>query len=272
MGSLPVPWAAESFDVHDTRDGSLEVIVQWREGGLRLIRQHDHGLVSGDLAHAWMEAEGAPPVSPILVTATALHDLSWRPADEVPSWNPATLRPHDFQDYPADDKFSDVQDGLVLIEEVDAYAALLVSLHYATFPGAPEWFVEGEEDRRDRLGDEIGVAIPADDAIEDDLELLRLFDALSLYLCLTGPGTLPSGRPKWLGDQFSVNGWDDLLSARWAGPSALALDPWPFGSAPVTTEVPYRDLARTSFDSEEQLVQAWNAADERIWRVTLVAD
>lgn len=246
------------------------MIVQLRAEGLRLFRQHDHALVAGEFALAWRNADTDPPVSQILVMATALHDLSWRRADRAPVLNGNTGRPFDFQDYSTRKKFRAVAEALERIRELDAYAALLVSLHYASFAGAPAWFVDEEWRRRDELADEIGAALPTEADIETDLGLLRLFDALSLYLCLTPPGALPEGRPRWLGDAFTVPEWDDPLTVRWLDGDTLALDPWPFGSDPVDVEVPHRDLGRTHFHGKDDLAACWRNAEDRIWRVAVV--
>ncbi len=236
------------------------MIVQRRGPGLRLIEQHDHGLIAGEMAFAWREAEGSPEVSEILVTATALHDLGWRRLDRVPRWSAETRGAVDFAEYRPGPKFRAAARGVEEVEELDPYAAMLVSMHYASFVGAPRWFVEEQTARQEQLADEVDDDLPDPDAVETDLRLLRLFDVLSLYLCITPPGASPEGRPAWLGDQFEVPGWEDLLTARWISDTALALDPWPFGEEPVALEVPHRDLERSTFDDEDDLARAWRAA------------
>lgn len=245
------------------------IVQPRRTGGLRLFRQHDHALASGDLALAWLEAGADPPVSEILVTATALHDLSWRDADRTARWNPDSGRPWDFQDYPVDRKFEAFAENLYRVEEIDAYAALLVSLHYATFASAPDWFVESQARLQDRLATRVGRGLPDEEEIETDLGLLRLFDVLSLYLCLAPPEARAGARPTWLGDTVDVPGWDEALSVRWTDLAELVLDPWPLDVEAVTVDLPYRDLDGERFESAEALARAWSTAPRGVWRPML---
>lgn len=244
------------------------MIVQRRAGCLRLFRQHDHALVAGELALAWLESGAEPPVSEILVTATALHDLSWRKADRGPRWNPRTGRPFDFLDFPVKKKFRAFVEGVDKVEELDPYAALLVSLHYATFQGAPAWFVDTERERQAGLARRMGSALPDEEAIAADLELLRLFDRLSLHMCLASPEALPEGRPTWLGDQFRVPEWDEPLNVRWWDAGCATLEPWPYEGKAVRVEIPFRDLPAERYGGAEELDRAWREATDDVWGVT----
>ena len=58
------------------------MIIQTRQETLRFITQHDHGLLAGEIAHAWRRPSGAALSAP-LVRAIALHDLAWGPIDDL---------------------------------------------------------------------------------------------------------------------------------------------------------------------------------------------
>lgn len=128
------------------------MIVQARTDGLRLVRQHDHALAAGELAHAWRRT-AAGPLPFRLVAAVGLHDVAWRELDRRPRLDPETGRPHAFDTYPLGPKLRAYAAGLDEMEEVDPWIGLLGSLHYSSFvdeEAAPR-FLAAERDRRERL-------------------------------------------------------------------------------------------------------------------------
>ncbi|MDX1566470.1 MAG: DUF3891 family protein [Longimicrobiales bacterium] len=270
------------------------MLIQSRQGRWRLIRQHDHGLVSGELAAAWKGSLGSGSWDRVVVLATSLHDLGWRELDQTPRWNPETGRPHDFLDFPAEDKYEAASEGIDRIEELHPYAAVLVSLHYTTFgsPGRPSEFEEHEEDRRVELLDSLGDEAPGPRQIQADLQALRLFDNLSLFLCLTPPGADAASRPSWLtpdllrlppwaagevpssGDGAasaggSRDGRGATLHLAWRDDESVTLDPYPFDGARLEVEIPYRELPREGFPDAEALERAWGEAGESVWTVRI---
>jgi hypothetical protein len=245
------------------------VIVQRRHGGLRLFRQHDHALLSGELALAWHVAQDEPAVSDVLVLATSLHDLAWRRLDAEPRWNAETGRPHDFLDFPRDTKFRSAAQGIARVARLHPYAAALVSLHYATFAGAPAWFVRKEAERRRRILGWLGNRAPAPERVDLDLAYLRLFDVLSLHACLTPPGAVGTSAPSWLTGSYATPG-GGRVDARWLDPSTLAVAPFRFGDAPLPLQLPFRDVEGQRFDGAEQLGEAWHRGARRRWRLRLV--
>lgn len=247
------------------------MLIQWREeGGLRLIPQHEHGLVSGELAAAWRGGEGGEPLAEEVVLATALHDLGWVELDAEPARDPDTGRPLDFLDFPSGRKYEAASEAIERISELHPYAGVLVSLHYATFgsPRRTAEFEEVEEERRLALLAELGDEAPGPDTIRRDLAYLRLFDNLSLFLCLTPPGAAPSSRPSWLvPDLLELPDGTGRVELAWKGPDRASLAPDVFGGEALEAEVSCRDLPATAFASDAELRAAWEAAPPRSWTV-----
>ena len=54
------------------------MILQHRDDAIRCILQHDHALLSGELALAWR-----PGLPQEMVLTIALHDLAWQPHNAI---------------------------------------------------------------------------------------------------------------------------------------------------------------------------------------------
>ena len=244
------------------------MLVQVRQEGLRLIRQPDHARLAAELARSWRGTEGREGALPLrLVVATALHDAAWWPLDEAPRFDSSTGRPFAFHDHPLPEKLAAYREGLDRLEALDPYAALLGSLHYASFldeTTAPE-FLAGERKRRERLEPEVDRR-----AAEEELAWLKCFDDLSIRLCLTSPGHRPEELPSWLDPdaRVPVPGQGPELSISWSRDGVGSVAPWPFGPA-VTCELPARELDRVRYPDAGELQRAWRAAERRTWRLTL---
>ncbi|NIP60356.1 MAG: DUF3891 family protein [Gemmatimonadetes bacterium] len=250
------------------------MLIQDLGDRLRLIPQHEHGLQSGELAAAWVGPGGDETVSEVVVLAAALHDLAWRQLDREPFLDPGSGLPVSFVDFPARPKYEAASAALDRLEEMHPYAAVLVSLHYTSFgsPGRPSAFEESEEERRLELLDGLGDEAPGPRAIRRDLEHLRLFDNLSLFLCLTPPGASERYRPEWLRpDLLATREGGPRLSLTWVGGEAAALEPFPFDSSPLEVPVECRDLPAGPFASDEALLEAWEEAGPHPWTVKIVS-
>lgn len=222
------------------------------------------------MARAWRGPDGDGLLDLELVLATALHDAPWREADRRPRLYPATGAPFDFVTYPREEKYAFLARGLDELEAIHSRVGILVSLHHESFLGEnalPGWR-EREAARRARLSRRAGDHA---EGAEADLALLQLFDNLSLFLCLSPPGSDPDSVPGWLtGDGlYAVPGGGPILERQWVGPDTLALRPFPFGGE-VELEIPYRDLSPGPFGSQEELDGAWESASDGVWRPRLV--
>lgn len=283
------------------------MIVQPRSDRLRLIRQHDHALAAGELAHAWRPAAGALPFR--LVAAVGLHDVAWRDLDARPRLDAESGRPHAFDTLPLGPKLRAYAAGVDEMEAVDPWVGLLGSLHYASFldrEAAPR-FLDSESERRGRIRERLrgrrsggagkprtqdvpGAAdVPSggeaddggrdrprgDDGIDGRLERhlrwLKFFDGLSLRLCLAPPGVPDDALPPWLDRGAPVTPpAGDAFVPGWTGEARVDLGPAPL-TGPATLEVPYRDLPRRTWDDPGALEAAWREAPERIWRLVAAA-
>lgn len=267
------------------------MIVQARTDGLRLVRQHDHALAAGELAHAWRRTASGPlPFR--LVAAVGLHDVAWRELDRRPRLDPETGRPHAFDTYPLGPKLRAYAAGLDEMEEVDPWIGLLGSLHYTSFleeEAAPR-FLAAERERRGRLkarlrerretGPEDGAGRRPGEAgpgvgdgtrrIRRHLRWLKFFDGLSLRLCLAPPAVPDEALPGWLDREAPLTSPDGgELAPLWRGEGRVELGSAPL-AGPVELELPVRDLPRRSYPDAPALEAAWREAPERIWRLRVV--
>ncbi len=214
------------------------MIVRERPDSFVLVRQHDHGRISGEFARHW-EAE-IEPYSPTL-HAIAEHDVGWRELDGEVRFNPETEAPYSFVDYPPEPKLRAYKHGLDRIETKEPYAAYLCSMHYGSFvhdsrePAAVE-FRELESVRRARIEKHLPEKWLENAAY--NFHLLQLCDDLSLFLCLNEPG---ENTFLWYRDGFRFQG--ERLVPVWRDQRTLSLAPNPF-SEPFDLEVPYRLVGR----------------------------
>ena len=209
------------------------MIVRERPDSYVLIKQHDHGLISGEFARRW--AEKPQPLEPTLY-AIANHDVGWQALDISVRWNEESGKPYSFADYPTAPKLRTYKESLDLLETKNPYAACLCSMHYASFMGGSEdemevRFRESETGRQH----EIKTAMTREelDNLERNFHLLQLCDDLSLFVCLNEPGR--NAHP-WYRNGFRFEG--SKLEPVWEDHHTLRLTPNPF-SEPFVLGVPY---------------------------------
>jgi len=178
------------------------------------------------------------------------------------------------------------------------FAALLTSLHYVSLPNVdvarkvPEFaaFVDGELARQrrlragldqDRVTTECGGQIDVDRA----LRALRFFDALSLFVCLTPPGTRSEEQPVFVRPDAATGVWacdapdaasstpSPKLTFRWVDDATVAVGPrFPFDQNPLRVDFAVRDLPLdATYADRAEAFAAFNATPETTWTVTLVA-
>jgi Protein of unknown function (DUF3891) len=216
------------------------VIVRETADGYVLIKQHDHALVSGEIAKRW--AERPRPLDSTLF-AIAHHDVAWRGPDSEVRWNEETGRPYSFAEYPSELKVKAYEEGLDWVEERDAYAACLCSMHYEKllrqFGGseAEKEFVEAAVRRQERL--RAGMSEEELENLERNLGLLRLCDGLSLFVCLNEPGD--DDDPPPYPEGFELSG--ERYRPAWEDRRTLRLDPNPFSEA-FDIAIPYQTVGR----------------------------
>lgn len=219
------------------------MLVQPRAHGVRLVTQHDHALASGTLAAAWCGPDRNSALPPTLLVACALHDGMWREEDARPSLDPEADGPLDFTRFVPERKRAFSEPFLRALEAVEPEVGRLVRLHHETL---------GEPVEPPRA-----------------LAWLRLFDRLSLHVCLTPPGSLEAKRPSWLGPEADAPDGTRLRLA-WEDEARLRVRPWPFAGSAVSLDLPFRDLPPGPWASDEELRDAWRDADVGHSTVVLV--
>ena len=216
------------------------MIVRETPDSFVLVKQHDHALASGEFARRW--ADEPRPLESTLY-AIAHHDVAWRGPDAEVRWNEETGRPYSFVDYPPELKVRAYAEGLAWVEERDPYAACLCSMHYETllrrFGGseAEARFVEDEARRQERL--RAGMGEEELGNLERNLNLLRLCDGLSLFVCLNEPGGDEDPPPYPEGFEFEGERYLPV----WEDRRTLRLDPNPF-SGSFEVAIPYRTVGK----------------------------
>lgn len=210
-----------------------------------LIRQYEHGLISGVLARHW---GWAPIPSQSALYAIAEHDLGWKELDAEVRWNPETGEPCSFFEYPAEPRLAANRRGVDAVEAQDPYAGLLCSLHYESFvrnaTGVAEAsFRAAERERQTRLL--FAISDGERERIDDELSLLRMCDNLSLFLCLNEPG---ENAYPWFRDGFDYGG--TRIMPVWEGEETLRLEPSPFPES-FEVRLPYGVIAEAGEDLGE---------------------
>ncbi|RMF83883.1 MAG: DUF3891 family protein [Nitrospinota bacterium] len=249
------------------------MLVQIRADRLRLITQHHHALLSGELAAAWQGFPGQGVRLPlVLILATALHDLAWQPMDRSPLLDPASGRPHSFVTYPLEEKLRHYREGIAAMSRIHPYVGLLGSLHYTTFRGTEglEAFQARERQRREHLKEQLGLTAREEALLQIHLRYLKLFDYFSLFICLTPPPATKASHPSWLQpSHFAQDPGGHRFHLIWQDENHLVVDPFPFPDV-LPLRIPYRDLPDTTYTSAPALQAAWEASVPSYWSVTLI--
>lgn len=254
------------------------MIIQHRtDGTIRIITQHDHGLLSGEIAHILRDARTGAALHHRLVLAITLHDLAWQ-YDDSPgpliAWDEAKGLPHDFMTMPTTHKLITYANGIDDLEGLDPYTALLLSHHYSAFiSGASQdelEFVEQEGRRRDRLAAQLGFASPDAPDLMEDFEWLKTLDIISLFACQAAPGSDPATIPSWIRSTWRALDQDFTFAYVDADDSVDTIKI--IGAdvdKPILVEVPYWELERRAYEKGE-LVQAWERAERKRWPLRII--
>src|SRR5688572_15068262 len=251
-----------------------------------LMTQHDHSLLSGELArHVGNGVFAAPLPFGETVEGIANHDAGWPLHDDEPTLNAGGLPLHVFE-VPAAVAIRVWSASVDRARALGPYEGLLVSLHVL---GLSAWAVgrptEGSASRQemfemnkfqhrqvevqDELRRELGLSteVPlnlglaaggtsaADDQLLFNFRLLAALDRVSLCLCC-GKALFPvmedvPARPGEGPTKVLVAMPDD---------STVTLDPWPFDREEIRLGVAARRLRKRAFESVEAFREAYRAA------------
>lgn len=256
------------------------MIITAFAGKGQFFAQHDHALAAGELALHWGNAEFAPlepEYQEEVVLATRLHDIGWQRYDQQPLLyqdGQGRYRAYDFVRFPLDKKLGLYRRGVDQVQQQSEYAALLCSMHYMRFverqPLAAR-YVQEERERQERIMDRLGRKGERD-RVEYHFRLLRLWDLLSLLVCMTEPGSDPEGWLNWFGGgnigMERSPGQTVTVKVGWQGKERLALDPFPF-DAPFEVAIPYLELEGISFSSPQEWREQLATAERKVRQVQL---
>lgn len=155
------------------------------------ITQHDHAYISGEFL-TYFKKDFIPIDNyESLKFAVHQHDRAWIIPDANPLMNDENKKPFTFLDYPERLKLHFYKLGVDQIDLANSYAAILCSMHYASFytDARDEFgkqFLEREKLRQKHLINKL--KIPNDGLLTYQLTILQFCDDLSLYVCLNKPG------------------------------------------------------------------------------------
>lgn len=240
------------------------MIVRPDGDGLLLFRQTDHALLSGAFAAAWgSDRIPQPPRREHTLVAASRHDDGWAGWELAPK-----LRddgdPVDFIRVPVSDHAPLYKSGVDLVQAEDAFAGLVVSLHFDRLYTVP--FHPGMDPRIDHLsGDALALATQhvtderarqqqllagMDDAAQRDADecwrLLQVWDRLSLLVCMN---RVDAGVEQTMPPIATADG-DLRITARGTDAGDLVLDPYPFEGAEASFDIAYVRTAHAKWDDE----------------------
>lgn len=208
----------------------------------QIVLQTDHADLSGQLAAAWGGPGFARP-EPLasVVRAARRHDDGWAVWERFPRLGEDGA-PQSFVHVPPAVHLAFYRAGVEVVQEEDAYAGLLVSMHmsglyrdrYGVMPlpsrtHEPETqrlvdaFVAQEEERQRALCE----ALQVDDAQRwTNYALLQVFDVVSLYF---GLADVETGAPGACEGVPVADGGDPVrIAIEPLGPWRVRFDPYPF--------------------------------------------
>jgi uncharacterized protein DUF3891 len=256
-----------------------------------LVTQHDHALLSGELAEqCGNEYFAHPEPREPVITGVRLHDCGWPLHDDEPTLNKTGL-PLDVFETPRDIALKVWQTSVDRAIAKDPYAGLLVSLHVLSLSvfvttqasfmqekweleRGPQMFavskfqqnqVERQESlrlqlglRNDRSTESREATQKSEDQLNFNFRMLQAMDLISLAACCTKPPTSQT---------------QDVMPQPGAAPIRLhfarqdndvIVDPWPFGVAEIELKIPVCRVSAKPFESREAFVDAWKTAPAEI--------
>lgn len=208
------------------------MIIRESEDAFVMTTQDDHAHFSEEVARGFREEWFLDEkYKEDCLFAIREHDRSWIRLDATPIWNDEAAVPFSFIDYPVLPKLVLYQTGVDETQEMSAYAALLCSMHYASFfksgqdslQKAELAFYHRELSRQERLKEKLNH--PDEQTIARHFQLLQLCDDISLYVCMNQEGASKEDEHPWFRKGFGslVNGQPFL--AEWISDHEIRITP-----------------------------------------------
>jgi hypothetical protein len=254
--------------------------------GYYLMTHPDHARLAAHFAGHWGNDQFVAPLPRTSVLhAVRGHDDGWADRDAEPTvtrqGRPAAFSSElvgayttfDETDLPA---YLAVRERAVeIVEAVDAYAALLVSMHTynllteranrstivaAQLPLLDE-FLDRQRARQLRLLEEVRsdpqytAEEACDKEVLNNFRLLQATDQLSLLCCVAyaRPATCLHPLP-------TQDGAEALIAVTPAGAGKFRVEPWPFDQAEIKTCVSAKHVEGHTFASSDELAEKYQAA------------
>jgi hypothetical protein len=264
--------------------------------GYYLITHPDHANLAGRFAEHWGNDIFLPPTPrQNVLHGIHVHDDGWAARDASPSitrqGKPSAFSIELVGKYSAFEEIDLAQylavreSAVQQVEQTDAYAALLVSMH--TYNLLTEHadrstispqdlplldaFLARQRLRQQTLHDairnEIGLKLTevATEAVFNNFRLLQACDNLSLLSCVAymQPSTLLHPLPTTLGPT--------PVAVEPLAPRHFRLTPYPFDTPTLTFQITARHVAGHTFDASATLACAYAAAPPETLEITLTA-
>lgn len=221
------------------------------------VAQPAHGWMCGRLGRAWgNERFGQVDPAEEVCLAAEQHDTGWSDWERAPTLDRTRGLPHTFDTAPFTVHLAIHAAWSRALVPQSRYAALLVSLHHASFftrPGRLGQLREGGRlidaflDDLERLQAELRATLDVSDAeIERNRRLVRTWDGISHDLLLGLAPRVRRGVP-------ARDGLVDVTVGR--ADDEHTLDPWPFAEDRVVVRAEGR-LLHGTFDDEGTMQQA----------------
>jgi len=253
---------------------AIRMIVQQNGDPMVVVRQTDHGVLSGFFAREWGNGSFAKP-EPFssFCLAAAEHDNGWLEWELAPGVDPKSFAPYTFMSVPTEEHVSLYQRGIDRVVKSDLYAGLLVAMHCsglydrarATMPGYSAKYVKSQEQHHandfvqrlrlqqlrlkvDLRNDPAKKAFTDENHIKANAQRLDALDRLSLFFCL-GPdhNTTIEGVP--MDETGSETDWE----LRSAGGNEFTLDPYPFRRDPLEFAILARRIPKRRYLDDADL-------------------
>jgi hypothetical protein len=243
------------------------MIVRYEsDGSVVMITQNDHAQLSGLFAAHWgNEAFEKPRPYASLVRAAMFHDRGWIRYETGPQLNPQTGKTPNYREVPNDraqlEAFEWAGDWL---SAIDPYAGLMITKHRSgLWQGRYGVITHPPAIQRGTLPPDILAFIAKSEAkqkiaaekfdlkeIATNYNLLQVWDMMSLYICSTEVLKPDRIEPVPVSYSGAAEVAMKLIPTR---SDTIALDPYPFDQASLTTSVIFRRLSHNKFKDSAEL-------------------
>lgn len=265
-----------------------------------LITQPDHAKLAATLGeHFGNEKFARPEPRGAVLSAVRMHDDGWAAIDDCPALD-ESHRPLDVFASPPELSLKAWGRSADMAGPVDAYAALLISLHVLALsvhtaakqapPKNPadvhhlgrqflsNKFMHREVERQEELRRQLGLRTdlplthglaeprqsPAEDQLIFNLRMLQTLDAASLLLCGAAVNVIQ-------GIQILALPAAEPMAVRFDcnGRGGIRMKPWPFDVRRFDLQVPGKRVASRLFKNIDDFHEAYCAADVERFAVSL---